>query len=297
MSTRITTDRLLIDPVTINEYKFIRELVNTEGWLEFIGDRHIHSDPDAITYIQKLIDNPATNYWVVRLKTSNISIGIVTFIKRNYLQYPDIGFALLPQYTNSGYAYESTKALLTSIIQTAKHSHISSVTKENNPGSIKLLRKLGLEFSKKIKVSNEELQTYEASADRILVTGITKSFFSAFTNKGNEPPNLDLLKEICIPEVLITNKNKSNADVFNLSSFINTRKKLLTDGTLMEFEEKEIYEETRIVNGIGVRFSEYEKKGIVYRQRFKMKGNKLFQFVKVKQSWKISSILWEDNEN
>jgi|KBSSwiS6_1023812.scaffolds.fasta_scaffold05186_3 RimJ/RimL family protein N-acetyltransferase len=297
MSIRITSSRLLIDPVSINEYQFIRELVNTEGWLQFIGNRHIYSDPDAITYVQKIIDDPNVNYWVARLKTNDIPIGIVTFIKRDYLQYPDIGFAFLPQYANSGYAYESTKALLDSIIQTGKHTHISSVTKANNPGSIKLLKKLGLDFPKEIKVNNEELQIYEASADRVFITGVTKSFFSAFTNKGNEPPNLDLLKEICIPEVLITNKNKSNADVFNLSSFIDTRKKLLTDGTLMEFEEKEINAETRIVNHIGTRFSEYEKTGIVYRQRFKMKGNKLFQFVKIKQSWKISSILWEDYES
>jgi RimJ/RimL family protein N-acetyltransferase len=297
MSIRITTGRLLIDPVSINEYQFIRELVNTKEWLEFIGNRHVYSDTDAIMYVQKIIDNPNINYWAVRLRTNDIPIGIVTFIKRDYLEHPDIGFAFLPQYANNGYAYESTKALLKSIIQTGKHTHISSVTKANNPGSIKLLKKLGLDFSKEIKVSNEKLQVYEASVDRIFITGITRSFFSAFTNKGNELPRLDLLKEICIPEVLITNKNKSNADVFSLSSFIDTRKRLLTDGTVREFEEKEIYEETRIVNGIGTRFSEYEKMGIAYRQRFKLKGNKLFQFVKIKQSWKISSVLWEDNES
>ena len=54
MSIRITSSRLLIDPVSINEYQFIRELVNTEGWLQFIGNRHIYSDPDAITYVQKI---------------------------------------------------------------------------------------------------------------------------------------------------------------------------------------------------------------------------------------------------
>ena len=298
MPTLITTDRLLLDPLMESDGKFVLELVNTEGWLKFIGNRNVISEADATAYIQKIIDNSDINYWVIRLKGNNIPVGIITFIKREYLTHHDIGFALLPAYENRGYAYEATDAVLFNLIHSARHhTHISAITNPDNSGSIKLLKKLGFKFHKMIKVEKENLQVYEACADKLCISEITHSFFSAFTNKRSEQPNLAVLKDICIPEIIIVNNNRPTTDIFNLISFIEMKTRILTDGTLLAFEEKEIFEETKIIKNIATRFSEYEKKGIVFRQRFHLKGYKIFQFVKIKQSWKICSILWMDNEN
>ena len=297
IATIITSDRLILNPLAVGDSNFILELLNTEGWLRFIGDRSVHSENDARVYIQRIIDDPEDNCWVTRLKSNNTPIGIVTFMKRDYLESHDIGCALLPLYENNGYAYEATNALLHEVIHSSTHIHISSITSPNNFKAITLVSKLGLEFRKNIQVKKEKLQVYGAHVDRIIITGITKSFFATFTNKGNTQPDLDLLNDICIPQVLMINKYRSKIDIFDLVSFIDKRGRILTDGTLMEFEEKEIFEKTKISNGIAARFSEYEKNGIIYRQRFRQKGRKLFQFVKIDKSWKISSMLWEDDES
>ncbi|HEU5168699.1 MAG TPA: GNAT family N-acetyltransferase [Chitinophagaceae bacterium] len=296
MSASFTTDRLLITPLEMGDSRFIFELVNTPGWLKFIGNRNVHSNDDATEFIKNIIDNPDTDYWIVKLKKDHVCIGIVTFIKRNYLQYHDIGCAFLPQYVNNGYAYEATEVVLHYVIDTHKLKRIAAITTAENITSIKLLEKLGLGFLRDIMVRNEQLRLYEADTDLISISGLVKSFFSVFTSKSNAQPRLDLLKEICVPEVSLANRNMSKTDFFDLASFVKSRHTMLTDGTLMEFEEKEIFSETRIIKGIASRFSEYEKKGILYRKRFKIKGNKLFQFVKIKQSWKISSVVWEDYE-
>ncbi|HJS54582.1 MAG TPA: GNAT family N-acetyltransferase [Chitinophagaceae bacterium] len=297
MSATITTQRLLLNPLAITDSSFILELVNTKEWLTFIGDRNVYTNADAKVYIQKIIDDPNKRYWVVRFSNNNAPMGVVTFIKRDYSEFHDIGCAFLPSYTNNGYAYEGTSAVLEHIIQAAQFTRISSITTANNIRSIKLLNKLGLEFIRTIENDDESLQLYEASVDRILIAGLTKSFFSAFTNKGNAKPDLDILAEICIPEILIADKRRSKVDIFDLTTFIRKTRSILTDGTLIDFEEKEVSEETKVVNGIAVRYSQYEKKGIVYRQRFKIRGHKMFQFVKLSKAWKISSILWEDEEN
>jgi hypothetical protein len=104
------------------------------------------------------------------------------------------------------------------------------------------------------------------------------------------------LNSICVPEIQITNRKRSKAHTSDLLTFIDKRKKILTDGTLLEFEEKEIDEKTIIEAGIATRFSRYKKTGIAYRQRFNMIGYKIFHFIKVYGSWKISSIVWEDEE-
>ena len=297
MSTLITTDRLLLDPLMESDRKFVLELVNTERWLSFIGKCNVTSEADATAYIQKITDSPVINYWAIRLKGNNLPIGIITFIKREYLAHHDIGFALLPAFESSGYAYEASLAVLHNLIHSDRqHTQLSAITNPENSRAIKLLKKLGFEFHKMIKVENENLQIYEACADKLCITEITHSFFSAFTNKRSEQPNVAVLKDICIPEIIIVNKSRQTTDVFNLISFIEMNTRILTDGTLLAFEEKEIFEETKIIKDIATRLSEYEKKGIVFRQRFHLKGCKIFQFVKIKQSWKICSILWMDNE-
>ena len=112
----LTTPRLSITPLATEDAGFILELVNTEGWIKFIGDRNIHSEVDADTYIQKILANENITYWKVRLKDSEVKIGLVTLIKRDYLEHKDIGFAFLPHFSKSGYAFEATRAVLNKII-------------------------------------------------------------------------------------------------------------------------------------------------------------------------------------
>ncbi len=93
---------------------------------------------------------------------------------------------------------------------------------------------------------------------------------------------------------MIISKVDNKHTIYNLDSFIEPRQKMLTDGTLTEFEECEINEQTKICNNIAQRYSEYQKNGILERKSFTKKGYKFFQFVKTNKEWKISSVIWED---
>ena len=161
------TDRLFIEPLTFNDTAFILELVNTEGWLTFIGNRNVHSEMDAREYIQKIMDNSNTDYSLVKRKKDQTKIGIITFIQRDYLDHPDIGFAFLPAYSNKGYAYEATKAVLKNLIETNNLAHILATTIPENLHSIKLLKKLGLSYEKEIEVNKVKLQVYGAATEKI----------------------------------------------------------------------------------------------------------------------------------
>ena len=48
MQANITTESLLLNIVTEEDHDFMQELMNTEGWIQFIGDRSIHSGEAAI---------------------------------------------------------------------------------------------------------------------------------------------------------------------------------------------------------------------------------------------------------
>ncbi|MEO6906138.1 MAG: GNAT family N-acetyltransferase [Ginsengibacter sp.] len=159
----IFTERLLINPLSTSDDHFILELLNTEGWIKFIGNRNIHSQTDASAYIQKILNNENLIYWIVKVKDNERAIGIVTFIKRDYLEYHDIGFAFLPEFSKKGYAYEATKAVLNKLQMDHKLTHILATTMPENKASIELLTKLGFAFEKEIEVEKETVLVYAAS--------------------------------------------------------------------------------------------------------------------------------------
>ena len=162
------TERLLIQPLTQNDNHFIFELVNTQGWLKFIGNRNIVTNEDAIAYIERILANESISYWVVKLKEQNKPIGIITFIKRDYLLHYDIGFAFLPTATKKGFAYEATMAVLANLIKEESLQHILATTVPENISSIKLLNKIGFEFCETIEIKNEKLNVYSILAIKIL---------------------------------------------------------------------------------------------------------------------------------
>ena len=296
MVTSISTNRLVIRPLAVSDSDFILELVNTETWLKYIGDRQVHSQSTAKAYIQNILENPSTRYWVVGLRNTNISLGIVTVIKRDDMEYPDISCAFLAEYTNHGYAYESSKALLQRLIETRAYTHVSAITKPGNYRWIKLLKKLGLQYAAEIDIKNEKSHLYRASVDGILIANITKSFFSIFTSNDIKRANQILLREICIPEMLVISHNKIKTQILDLESYVESRRKILSDGTLTDVEEKELFSETKITGDLAARFSEYEIIGIVFKQKFRVKRVKILQFVKIRESWKLTSIVCEDRD-
>src|SRR5450432_943852 len=150
----LKTDRLIISNLILNDASFILELVNTPGWLQFIGDRGIKNTTDAENYI---INGPMASYekngyglYLVTLKDTAAPIGICGILKRDTLEYEDIGFALLPEYTGNGYALEAAAAVIVYAKQTLGLKKIAAITLEANHRSVNLLTKLGLVFEKKI---------------------------------------------------------------------------------------------------------------------------------------------------
>jgi RimJ/RimL family protein N-acetyltransferase len=162
----LSTERLLLLPLATSDQHFILELVNTEGWIRFIGDRNVTSKEDASAYIEKIIANPQVTYWVVKCKVQEIPVGIVTLIQRDYLPGPDIGFAFLPAFTKKGYAYEAAMCLLHHISVRQHVPYVFAITVPENASSIKLLRKLGFALEEEKEVETGTVNVFGASASQ-----------------------------------------------------------------------------------------------------------------------------------
>jgi ribosomal protein S18 acetylase RimI-like enzyme len=130
--------------------------------------------------------------------------------------------------------------------------------------------------------------------DKSEIDSLTKIFFGIFTNTNQQQPDWSIISTVCIPETTIIKKLGRTEAVYNLQSFIEPRKKILSDGTLTQFEESETEEDTKITGNIAQRYSKYKKTGYLNGIYFKEYGNKFFQFIKTANGWKINSVIWED---
>ncbi len=291
MHEKYATDRLLIHSLSSNDAGFILALTNSPGWLQFIGDRNIHSTEDAEKYIDKIRSNAAVTYGVVRLKDGDIPIGLITLIKRNYLDYPDFGFAFLPQYNNQGYATEAASKVLLALA--SEFPVLVALTLRANTASIHLLEKLGFVFEKEAADDGEILMQYTITYDAVFINHLTQQFYNAFTNIHGRKPHLQTIYDYCIPETTIVKKTGNQQEVYNLPSFIAPRQLLLTNGTLQHFQEKETAQNTVVLGNIAQRQSRYFKTGILNGERFEQYGNKLLQYIKTANGWRISAVVWE----
>lgn len=166
MNTSIVTDRLHIRPFVLSDAAFIIQLLNSEGWLKYIGDRKITSIEAAENYLQnvpiKMMRENGFGLMCVERKDHPTPIGMCGILKRDTLDFPDIGFAFLDEFSGQGFAYEAAKACENDFTNRFQPTEIQAITVEYNHRSRKLLEKLGMTFEKKFRMENdpEELLLY-----------------------------------------------------------------------------------------------------------------------------------------
>ncbi len=146
----LETERLILRWISTDDVAFILGLLNEPSWLRFIGDRGVRTLEDARDYILK---GPVEMYtrlgfglYLVELKEGGFPIGMCGLIKRDFLADVDIGYAFLPTYWRQGYAYESASAVMTYGQEVLGLKRIVAITDLDNHSSVRLLKKLGLQF-------------------------------------------------------------------------------------------------------------------------------------------------------
>ena len=156
--TILESRRLLIQQATIKDYTFFIELMNSPKWLKYIGNRGINNKRDALAYIKNsLVNSYKSNGWGLYklvLKDEMEPIGVCGFLKRDYLEHPDLGFAILPAYEGCGISFEAASAMMKYGFSELKINPILAITSPENISSQNLLVKLGFKNIDRITATN-----------------------------------------------------------------------------------------------------------------------------------------------
>ena len=147
----VETQRTLVSRIELNDALFFVRLVNTEDWLKYIGNRNVENAEDARRFLEngflKSYNDHGFGYYVIRMQQDRQPIGICGFLKKDYLDNPDFGFALLPEFYGQGLALEACQSVLEYGFRTFGFKMLDAVTLPENAPSMRLLERL--EFQRK----------------------------------------------------------------------------------------------------------------------------------------------------
>jgi RimJ/RimL family protein N-acetyltransferase len=144
------TKRLRLKKLTLDDADFMFRLLNSPLFIQYIGDRGIHTLDDAQTY---LTNAPLRSYEIngfgmyrVDLSETNEAIGLCGLVKREGLQDVDLGFAFLPGYEGRGYATEAAAEMLLFARDAFHLKRVVGITSPENLASIRVLEKIGMKY-------------------------------------------------------------------------------------------------------------------------------------------------------
>jgi len=154
----LQTNRLQLRPIDTDDAEFMLKLLNCQSFIRFIGDRQVRTMESCKAYIENMLANPDITYWVIQLNQNETPIGVVTWVKRDFLPVPDLGYALLPEFEGNGYAFEASKAWLA--YQKKENESVLAICQADNSASIKLLKKLAFELESTFEKEGHLMHRY-----------------------------------------------------------------------------------------------------------------------------------------
>ncbi len=156
----LETERLRLRHVALDDADLMLAIWNDPAFVRHVGDRGVRTIEQARDAVKSSALQLYADYgygpYVVVQKSDNARIGICGLFRREHLDEPDIGFALLPEYCGKGLAGEAAFAVLAHGRDDLGLKTITAIVSPGNESSIALIRKLGLSFAEMITMPGEE---------------------------------------------------------------------------------------------------------------------------------------------
>lgn len=162
----LETERLILRRMTLNDADLMLAIWNDSAFIRFVGDRGIRTLDEAKIAMSegplRLYERFGYGPFCLVQKSDGERIGICGLFRRDVLNNPDIGFALLPPYYRKGLASEAAQAVVAHSRDDLGIETLVAIVSPENGASIALLEKLGLSFERGITMpgENEEISLY-----------------------------------------------------------------------------------------------------------------------------------------
>ena len=152
--------------MTAEDAGLLLEIWNDAAFIRNVGDRGIRTLQEAVQAFREGPERLYRDYgygpYRVALRHSGEAIGICGLFRREGLEDPDIGFAMLPAFVGKGLAGEAAEAVARYARNKLQFDRLTAIVSPENAASIGLVEKLGLRFERLIRMPGdaEEVSLY-----------------------------------------------------------------------------------------------------------------------------------------
>ena len=155
----IHSERLNLHRLTEDDAELSLALWNDPDFIRHVGDRGVRTVEEAVEKLRegalKIWDDFGYGPYRLALPGGD-SFGICGLFKRENLDHPDIGYALLPAYCGKGYALEAARAVRDHARDHIGLSIICALVSPDHARSIHLLERLGMKYERPIRMPDED---------------------------------------------------------------------------------------------------------------------------------------------
>lgn len=147
MDPLLETERLALREMTDDDAGFYLAMLSDPDFKAHIADRGVRTEEQALAHMQ---DRVFTSYevhgfgmWLVSRKQDGAAIGMAGLVKRDFLDFVDIGYAFLPSGRGEGYATEASAGVMRYAIEHFGIDKLAAIVSPANGASIRVLERLG----------------------------------------------------------------------------------------------------------------------------------------------------------
>lgn len=159
-TTELRTERLVMRRIGTDDAELMLAIWTDPAFVKHVGDRGIRTVEQAREAIRegamRLFADHGYGPFSMNLKNDGSQIGICGLFKRDNLDAPDIGFAVLPAYCGSGYAGEAARAVVEHARDDLGIEVLTAIVSPENAPSVGLIEKLGLAFERMITMPGDD---------------------------------------------------------------------------------------------------------------------------------------------
>jgi len=158
--TELTTQRLRLRWLTEADAAVMLTIWNDPDFIRHVGDRGIRTRSEARKAMSdgvlKLYADMGYGPYLVESLDGGSPMGICGLFKRDNLDYPDIGYSLLPGFRGRGFAIEAARAVLVHARDDLGLSQLKAIVSPDNAASLRLLEKLGMRSEGSLRMPGED---------------------------------------------------------------------------------------------------------------------------------------------
>lgn len=156
----LQTEHLKMRRLNLDDAGLMLAIWNDPGFIRNVADRGIRTVEQAQEAMEKgamhLYETYGYGPYRVALRDCDTAIGLCGLFRRDSLDDPDIGYAILPDHRGKGIAYEASAAVIEHARSDLALKRLIALISPNNSASIGLIRKLGLEFERMHRMPDDD---------------------------------------------------------------------------------------------------------------------------------------------